>query len=135
MRFDQVIDWGNLVAGLAGARTFFLHFCIGFPEPRAWHRRWMTIAIYAPGCGTDSNRIGLWQRRLAASGYSSVAVRDVLDRCWLALLTVTYIASGVVLQSGYRKSEDTVFGSSSSGCATAFCSDSLRSAFFMRCRT
>ena len=32
----------------------------------------------------------------------------MLDRCWLGLLTITYIASGIVLQSGYRKAEDTV---------------------------
>ena len=46
--FDQVMYWGNLVAGWL-APTLFLHFCLGFPEPRQWHRRWMTVAIYTPG--------------------------------------------------------------------------------------
>src|SRR5438067_749095 len=37
--FDQVIDWGNLIAGWL-APALFLHFCLTFPEPRAWLRRW-----------------------------------------------------------------------------------------------
>ncbi len=45
---------------------------------------------------------------LSAPGYSLIEVRYVLDRCWMGLITVTYLASGVVLQSGYRKSEDIV---------------------------
>ena len=31
--FDQVIYWGNLVAGWL-APALFLHFCLTFPEPR-----------------------------------------------------------------------------------------------------
>src|SRR5580658_3961421 len=56
--FDQVIDWGNLIAGWL-APALFLHFCLTFPEPRAWIRRkafrrylgWITAAplIYVPG--------------------------------------------------------------------------------------
>ena len=33
--FDQVIYWGNLIAGWL-APALFLHFCLTFPEPRAW---------------------------------------------------------------------------------------------------
>jgi len=105
--FDQVMYWGNLVAGWL-APALFLHFCLGFPEPRSWHRRWMTATIYAPGVLLTIGALGFATGILSAPGYSLVAVRDVLDRCWMALLTVTYIASGLVLQSGYKKSEDTV---------------------------
>jgi len=105
--FDQVMYWGNLVAGWL-APALFLHFCIGFPEPRPWHRRWMIAAIYAPGVLLTLVAVGFAKGVLAAPGYSLVEVRYVLDRCWLGLLTVTYLASGVVLQSGYRKAEDTV---------------------------
>ncbi len=105
--FDQVMYWGNVVAGWL-APALFLHFCLGFPEPRPWHRRWMTGAIYAPGILLTLVSVGFATGVLLAPNYSSLEVRDVLDRCWLGLLTITYFASGAVLQSGYRKSEDTV---------------------------
>jgi hypothetical protein len=105
--FDQVMYWGNLVAGWL-APALFLHFCIGFPEPRPWYRRSMTAAIYAPGILLTLLAAGFAAGFLTAPDYSPVEVRYVLDRVWLALLTVTYIASAIVLQSGYRKSEDTV---------------------------
>ncbi len=105
--FDQVMYWGNLVAGWL-APALFLHFCFGFPEPRPWYRRWMTAAIYAPGVLLTLISLGFATGILAARDFSLVEVRYVLDRCWMGLLTVTYIASGIVLQSGYRRSEDTV---------------------------
>src|SRR5580658_3922929 len=51
--FDMVIDWGNLIAGWL-APALFLHFCLTFPEPRAFFRRrwgWLTPApaLYLPG--------------------------------------------------------------------------------------
>jgi two-component system NtrC family sensor kinase len=105
--FDQVMYWGNLVAGWL-APALFLHFCVGFPEPRQWYRRWMTAAIYAPGILLTILAFGFGAGFLTAPDYSPVEVRYVLDRVWLGLLTVTYIASAIVLQRGYRKSEDTV---------------------------
>src|SRR6185437_3371599 len=105
--FDQVMYWGNLVAGWL-APALFLHFCVGFPEPRQWYRRWMTAAIYAPGILLTILAFGFGAGFLTAPDYSPMEVRYVLDRIWLGLLTVTYIASAIVLQSGYRKSEDTV---------------------------
>ncbi|HVW07506.1 MAG TPA: ATP-binding protein [Bryobacteraceae bacterium] len=105
--FDQVMYWGNLVAGWL-APALFLHFCLGFPEPRPWYRRSMTAAIYAPGILLTLIAAGFAAGFLTAPNYSPVEVRYVLDRVWLGLLTITYIASAVVLQSGYRKAEDTV---------------------------
>jgi len=105
MRSDQVLDW-HLVAGwLAPALS-----CIsasGFRNRARGHRRWMTIAIYAPGAVLTLIALGFGSAFLRLRVFV-VAVRDVLDRCWLALLTVTYIASGVVLQVDIAKSEDTV---------------------------
>ena len=46
--FDQVIYWGNLMAGWL-APALFLHFCLTFPEPRAWYRRWIAPLLYVPG--------------------------------------------------------------------------------------
>ena len=105
--FDQVMYWGNLVAGWL-APALFLHFCVGFPEPRPSQRRWMIAAIYTPGVILTLIAAGFASGLLSAPGYSSVEVRYVLDRWWMALLTAAYVASGVVLQSGYMKAEDTV---------------------------
>jgi len=105
--FDQVMYWGNVVAGWL-APALFLHFCLGFPEPRAWSGRWITAAVYAPGVILTAVSAGFVAGVLTVPGYSLGEVKYVLDRSWLALLTVTYLSSGFVLQSGYRKSEDTV---------------------------
>jgi hypothetical protein len=105
--FDQVIYWGNLVAGWL-APAVFLHFCMGFPEPRPWQKRWMIAAIYAPGVIFTLVAAGFITGVLTAPGFSLIEVRYILDRWWMALLTVAYISSGVVLQAGYMKAEDTV---------------------------
>jgi hypothetical protein len=105
--FDQVMYWGNLIAGWL-APALFLHFSVGFPEPRHWHKRWVTAAIYTPGILLTLIYAGFITGVLSAPGYSLIEVRYVLDRCWMGVITATYLASGVVLQSGYRKTEDTV---------------------------
>jgi hypothetical protein len=105
--FDQVMYWGNLVAGWL-APAVFLHFCMGFPEPRPWQKRWMIAAIYAPGAIFTLVAVGFAAGVITAPGFSSIEVRYILDRWWMALLTIAYIASGVVLQAGYMKADDTV---------------------------
>jgi two-component system, NtrC family, sensor kinase len=105
--FDQVMYFGNVVAGWL-APALFLHFCLSFPEPKAWYRRWMTAAIYAPGILLTLITAGFSTGILSAPGYSLLEVRDALDRVWMGLLTLAYIASGIVLQTGYLKAEDTV---------------------------
>jgi len=115
--FDQVIDWGNLIAGWL-APTLFLHFCLTFPEPRAWfvrkapNRYWGWIsaapAIYLPGAILTLVAAGFASGLLISPGNSSLEVREALDRSWIGLLTATYLLSGLVLQQGYRKAEDPI---------------------------
>ncbi len=105
--FDQVMYWGNVVANWL-APALFLHFCLGFPEPRPWQRRWMLAAIYSPGAVLTLITAGFASGVLSAPGFAAVEVRYTLDRCWMSLLTFAYIVSGVILQSGYMKAEDTV---------------------------
>jgi two-component system NtrC family sensor kinase len=115
--FDQVIDWGNLIAGWL-APALFLHFCLTFPEPRAWFTRrvpgrfWGRISaaplIYVPGAVLTLVAVGFASGLLISPGNSALDVREVLDRAWMGLLTATWLASGFVLQTGYRKAEDPI---------------------------
>ena len=105
--FDQVMYWANLVAGWL-APAVFLHFCLGFPEPRPWQKRWMIAAIYAPGAIFTLVAVGFATGAITAPGFSPIEVRYILDRWWMALLTAAYISSGVVLQAGYMNADDTV---------------------------
>lgn len=115
--FDQVIDWGNLIAGWL-APALFLHFCLTFPEPRAWLMRkepkrywsWISpaLAIYVPGVMLTLVAAGFSSGLLISPGNSALDIREALDRAWMALLTATYLISGAVLQAGYRKAEDPI---------------------------
>ena len=115
--FDQVIDWGNLIAGWL-APALFLHFCLTFPEPRAWLMRkgpgrywgWISpaLAIYVPGVILTLVAAGFASGLLISPGNSALDIREALDRTWMGLLTATYLISGAVLQAGYRKAEDPI---------------------------
>jgi two-component system, NtrC family, sensor kinase len=105
--FDQVIYWGNLIAGWL-APALFLHFCLTFPEPRAWYRGWMAPLLYVPGAILTLIAGGFAFGLLVAPGNSSLDIRQALDRSWMGLLTAAYLLSGIVLQAGYRKAEDPV---------------------------
>jgi hypothetical protein len=105
--FDTVIYWGNLVAGWL-APALFLHFCLTFPEPRAWYRQWVAPLIYVPGAILTTVAVGFASGLPMARGVSALDVREALDRSWIGLLTFTYLLSAAVLQAGYRGAEDPV---------------------------
>jgi len=110
--FDQVIDWGNLIAGWL-APALFLHFCLTFPEPKHWLRKqWgrLTAAplLYLPGAALTLVAAGFASGILISPGNSVLDVREALDRSWMGLLTATYLIAGLVLQFGYRQAEDPI---------------------------
>jgi two-component system, NtrC family, sensor kinase len=105
--FDQVIYWGNVVAGWLSP-ALFLHFCATFPEARSWYRRWMAPLLYLPGAILLLVHIGFALGLLVAPGTSLIADRDALDRSWIGLWTAYYILSGVILAIAWRDAEDTV---------------------------
>jgi len=105
--FDQVIYWGNVVAGWLSP-ALFLHFCATFPEPRSWYRRWMAPAFYVPGGILLLVHIGFALGLLATPRVSLIANRYALDRAWIGLWAGYYILSGIVLATAYRRTEDTV---------------------------
>ena len=105
--FDQVIYWGNVIAGWLSP-ALFLHFCATFPEPRSWYRRWMAPVLYLPGGILLLVHIGFALGLLATPGASLIANRYALDRAWIGLWTAYYVLSGAVLATAYRRAEDPV---------------------------
>ncbi|HVW85873.1 MAG TPA: PDZ domain-containing protein, partial [Bryobacteraceae bacterium] len=105
--FDQVMWYGNLIAGWL-APVLFLHFALTYPEPRAWYRKWMGLAIYGPGIILTIVAAGFATGVLISPGNSQLEILNIIDRSWMGLLTATFILSGFVLQNGYRQAEDPI---------------------------
>jgi two-component system, NtrC family, sensor kinase len=102
--FDQAMYWGNVAAGIL-APTVFLHFCLVFPERPAWFRRGVSWLFYLPGA------LLLAVYLLVAKGILQVAVSPVevswfLDRTWMLLLSVFYLAGTAALAMKTPQAED-----------------------------
>jgi two-component system NtrC family sensor kinase len=103
--FDEIILFGNVAAGLL-APTLFLHFCLTFPEPRAWIRSKLRVALlYLPaivlmmvyvGCSSGMLRIDL----------PLVQVRELFDRVWMLFLTTAYLIGAVALSVEHNRADD-----------------------------
>lgn len=104
--FDKLIYWGNTAAGLF-APAAFLHFCLAFPEPPRWLRRGWQALVYLPATVLLFGFIGV-STGILRSDLPLTDVRWMLDRLWLPLLSVTYLAGAAVLSIRYRKTEDVV---------------------------
>jgi len=105
--FDQVVYWGNVVAGIA-APTIFLHFCLIFPQPQKWiARKGRAVLVYLPGA------LLLTLYVLVAKGILRVAVSLLevnwfLDRLWLLYLSACYLGGALALTLQKRHIEDQV---------------------------
>ena len=105
--FDQVIEYGNFIAGWL-APALFLHFAMTFPERRPWHRRWMSIATYLPGLLLTLLYAGFATGVLSSPGNPRPDVLAALNRAWMGLLSAAYVLSGVILHLAYRRTEDPI---------------------------
>src|SRR5205085_2226592 len=91
--FDTVISLGNLAGGLL-APTVFLHFCLTFPEPRAWLQKRTRVALlYLPAALVFLLSIGFSSGALKIS-MPLLEVRWMLDRLWTVFATVPYVLGG-----------------------------------------
>jgi len=105
--FDKVIYFGNLVAGLL-APTMFLHFCLTFPESRPWIQGWFRqTLLYLPATVLLALYLAF------SSGSMSIAIplvelRWLLDRGWMVLWAIPYLAGGIALSLEYRRTEDAI---------------------------
>src|ERR1051326_5162085 len=105
--FDKIIYFGNVAAGLL-APTMFLHFCLSFPEPRHWiQSRWRTALLYLPAAAVGIVFVAF------SSGTVKIAVPLVevgwmLNRIWMVMWTVPYLAGAIVLNAENRRTEDVI---------------------------
>ncbi len=105
--FDQVIYWGNIVAGLF-APTIFLHFCLTFPEPRGWLRgRFRRAVLYLPALLLLSLTIGVALGNIRVR-MSPIELRWVLDRVLLGFLSGVYLLGALALTVEHRRTEDAI---------------------------
>lgn len=105
--FDQVMYWGNMVAGLA-APSMFLHFCFTFPDRPKWlkgKRNWMFL--YLPAflflLILVATALGILRFILPLS-----QVQWILDRGYLAFFVLLYALGTVALTLQYRKVQDPI---------------------------
>lgn len=103
--FDWIVYWGNVGAGLL-APALLLHFCLTFPEPRAWfHARRDALLIYTPPVLVAALYVGFATGTLGSDAQLA-DVRFVLDRVSAGLLVVYYVVCAVALTIGQRHSHD-----------------------------
>lgn len=105
--FDKLIYWGNVIAGL-GAPVVFVHFCLTFPEPqKRLGRRIVTGALY----GIAGFVVALYLAAATGALRTSIPLvefRWLLDRLWLALITVIYLTGVAALAIEYRRADDPI---------------------------
>ena len=102
--FDKVIYWGNVAAGLL-APAMFLDFCLVFPDRR--RPVWQRALLYSIPAVLIGLVAGL------ATGFVKTSlplpeVRWLLDRLWLPLLSLGYLAGAGVLALRLRRADDAV---------------------------
>ena len=105
--FDKIIYFGNIAAGLI-APAVFLHFCLTFPETPRWLQpRVNAVIFYLPAALVFTAYLASTSGVLTAS-VPLVELRWVLDRIWIVLSTLLYLAGGLVLNLEYRKVDDPI---------------------------
>jgi hypothetical protein len=105
--FDKVIYFGNVAAGLV-APVIFLHFCLIFPEPRAWLQSRMRRALlYLPSTLLFLGYLAITSGGLTVA-VSPIELNWLLDRVWMLFWTVPYLIGGFALSAEYRKTEDPI---------------------------
>jgi two-component system, NtrC family, sensor kinase len=105
--FDQIVYFGNVLAGLLAA-TIFLHFCLTFPEPRRWIKwRLSILALYVPAFLVFALYVGV-ARGLVRMSAPPMEVLWTLDRLWFAYVCSAYLLGAWNLTLQFRRAEDPI---------------------------
>lgn len=95
---DQIIFWGNIIAG-ALQPALFLHFAVAFSESRRI-RRWVVAVAYLPAClviGLQIIAIELWS--------ATALLQHRLDQFTIGYQALYYVLAAIIFLVNYR-SED-----------------------------
>ena len=104
--FDTAIYIGNVVAGML-APALFLHFCLTFPEPRKSWGAGQVISIYLPALSLIALQIGVGMGAIRTA-LPLLEIHWLLNRAWLLLFSVSYVAGGVLLHLSSRRADDPI---------------------------
>ncbi len=105
--FDQVVYFGNVLAGLLAA-TIFLHFCLTVPEPRRWMKwRISVAALYIPALAIFALYAGV-ARGVVRTSAPPIEVLWTLDRLWFAFFCSAYLLGAWNLTLQFRRAEDPI---------------------------
>ena len=95
---DQVIFWGNIVAG-ALQPALFLHFALAFSESRRIGR-WLVTVTYLPACfviGLQIMAIELWS--------ATALLQHRLDQFTLGYQALYYVLAAIIFFVNYRRED------------------------------
>ncbi len=106
--FDRVMYFGNVAAGFF-APTIFLHFCLVFPGLQSWFRRgrFRQALVYVPAAALFAVTLGFSSSRLRVS-VPLTELNWLLDRVWVAFLSVAYLLGAVILHRAHRRADDAI---------------------------
>ncbi len=105
--FDKTIYYANIAAGLVAA-TAFLHFAVTFPERLRWFPNTTRVALlYVPGAILFAAYLA-FSTGVVRIGIPLLELNGFLDRVWVVLIIVPYLAGAIALTIAQRKAEDPV---------------------------
>ncbi len=104
--FDTGVYVANVLAGLF-APALFVHFCLIFPDAGRRWGKWKALSLYAPVIALALVQIGV-ATGVVRTALPLIEIRWVLDRLWLALYCGSFLAGGILLHLGYRRTEDPI---------------------------
>ena len=96
---DKTVFWSNIIAG-ALQPALFLHFAISFPEER-WRdagRRWLLVALYAPGIAL----FGLWVTAITRWQATGILLHR-LDQVNYGYIAAFYVSAATLFSISYAR--------------------------------
>jgi len=95
---DQVIFWGNIIAG-ALQPALFLHFALAFSESRRIHR-WLVAVTYVPAClviGLQIAAMQLWS--------ATALLQHRLDQFTIGYQALYYVLAAIIFFVNYQRED------------------------------
>src|SRR5215475_7996357 len=95
---DQVIFWGNIIAG-ALQPALFLHFALAFSESRRIHR-WLVAVTYVPAClviGLQIAAMQLWS--------ATALLQHRLDQFTIGYQALYYVLAAIIFFVNYHRED------------------------------